>query len=102
LIRGSGGWPNVPFEHQIGGRGAGVCPIARGYGVGALGDGGCGRRHPRRRPNKVSAAVDCPRLTQSGSKLKKGCVWRPRRSEPFLPSTSRAHQEPYNGLVVIP
>ena len=38
LISGSAGWPSVPFEHLLGGPCGAVCPIAVGYGVGALGD----------------------------------------------------------------
>ena len=38
LISGSVGWPSVPFEHLLGGPCGAVCPIAVGYGVGALGD----------------------------------------------------------------
>ena len=37
LIRRSAGWPRVPFEHQLGRPSESVCPIAVGYGVGALG-----------------------------------------------------------------
>ena len=38
LISGSAGWPSVPFEHLLGGPCGAVCPIAVGYGVGALGN----------------------------------------------------------------